>query len=147
MPKETEKRSNLPEVTQQSVHPSIGPVLSLPHLTGLSTLPGASWLLFCFPGPESCSVGFAVCSEPVRRPHWLPAVRDCVEQREVAAEGGSSRGDPRLLPLPAPSAPHASHLVVSAASHLQPSARLPGGSKKPWDVTQNPPKIYCPLPT
>lgn len=59
------------------------------------------------------------------------------------AEGGGSRGDPRLLPLPAPSAPHASHLLVSAASHLRPSVGLPGGSEKPWDMTQSPPNYIA----
>lgn len=47
----------------------------LPHLTGLSTLPGASWPHFCFTGPGSPLIGFPGYGDPARQPHWLTAVR------------------------------------------------------------------------
>ena len=98
------------------------PLLSLPHLMGLSTLLGASWPLICSSGPGNSLVVFAVCFDPARRPHWLRAVRGCVEQREVAAEGTHGCSwHPLLL---------THHICwLPQTRHLQPSARLPGGAK------------------
>lgn len=68
----------------------ISPMLFLPHLTDLSTLPGTSWSVpLPLLRPRKAEVGIAVCSDPARQPHWLTAVRGCVEQREAAAAEGT----------------------------------------------------------